>query len=201
MVVAIVFGIGAVVGAVAHRLFNTASKNTAKLQQRLEQVEDELKAYKASVNSHFSKTSDLVSELTQDYVKVYKHLVEGAQKLGDPSTFSNALEQQQGKVLISFADEVIPEAEASSIQSGSEHSDLTEEATKEQSDEAMTPESQAHLSESMKEVAEKMKGAEEVDQTALAGDEHRSEPQLESRPASEIAAETEAAPGQQDRKQ
>jgi len=39
--------------------------------------------------------------LTQDYVKVYKHLAEGAQALGEGRDFANVLEQHQGKVLIS----------------------------------------------------------------------------------------------------
>ncbi len=169
MVVAIVFGIGAIVGAVVHRLFNVSGKKTAKLQQRLEQVEDELKTYKESVNRHFSKTSELVSELTQDYVKVYKHLVEGAKELGDPSEFTNVLEQQQGKMLISFADEVVPPAEdkeqgvdtdAAPITAKKQGTEQPAATKDEESDQATTPASQAHLSESMKKVAEKMKGAE-----------------------------------------
>ena len=170
MVVVIVFGIGAIVGAVVHRLFNSSSKNTAQLKDRLEQVEDELKTYKASVNSHFSKTSDLVSELTQDYVKVYKHLAEGAQKLGDPKEFTSVLEQQQeGKVLISFADEVVPEAEndTDATTTGNEpiapEEVKTEEAVQQESaagGETITPKSQEQLSETIKEVAEKVKGTE-----------------------------------------
>ena len=42
-----------------------------------------METYKASVNTHFNKTSDLVNELTQDYVKVYRHLAEGAQTLSE----------------------------------------------------------------------------------------------------------------------
>lgn len=162
MVVVIVFGIGAVIGAVVYRLFNPSGKNTAKLQERLEQVEEELTTYKASVNSHFSKTSDLVSELTQGYVKVYKHLAEGAQKLGDPKGYTNVLEQQQGKVLISFADEVVPETEDATELTAADDSQSSEAkaAAEDKGDESLTPESQEHLTETIKEAAEKMKGAE-----------------------------------------
>ena len=65
----------------------------------------ELSSYKTSVNSHFDKTSELVNDLTQNYVKVYQHLAEGAQTLGDSRTLTNLLEQHQGKVLISVDDE------------------------------------------------------------------------------------------------
>jgi uncharacterized membrane-anchored protein YhcB (DUF1043 family) len=69
----------------------------------LEKSGAEFEAYKSSVSSHFSKTSELVNDLTQDYVKVYKHLAEGAQILGDPRGGMDLLEQQ-GKVLLSVAD-------------------------------------------------------------------------------------------------
>ena len=59
------------------------------------------KVTKPAFNGHFDKTAELVNELTQDYVKVYKHLAEGAQALGDGRNFTNVLEQHQGKVLIS----------------------------------------------------------------------------------------------------
>lgn len=167
MVVVIVFAIGAVVGAVVHRLFNVSAKNTAKLQQRLEQVEEELNTYKASVSSHFSKTSDLVSELTQDYVKVYKHLAEGAEKLGDPKKFTNVLEQQQGKVLISFADEVSAQEEGGDLVTAGETQPIgSKETGADRGDESLTAESQEHLTETIKEVAEKMKGAESPVQAA-----------------------------------
>jgi hypothetical protein len=65
-----------------------------------------LSSYKASVDSHFDKTSELVNDLTQNYVKVYRHLAEGAQTLGNNRALTNLLEQHQGKVAISVDDEI-----------------------------------------------------------------------------------------------
>ena len=92
---------GGIIGAIAYRNLAPARKEASNLKAELEQARDEMESYKASVNSHFDKTSELVNELTQDYVKVYKHLAEGAQVLGDGREFTHVLEQHQGKVLIS----------------------------------------------------------------------------------------------------
>ena len=92
---------GGIIGAIAYRNLAPARKEASNLKAELDQARDEMESYKASVNSHFDKTSELVNELTQDYVKVYKHLAEGAQVLGDGREFTHVLEQHQGKVLIS----------------------------------------------------------------------------------------------------
>ena len=92
---------GGIIGAIAYRNLAPTRKEASNLKAELDQARDEMESYKASVNSHFDKTSELVNELTQDYVKVYKHLAEGAQVLGDGREFTHVLEQHQGKVLIS----------------------------------------------------------------------------------------------------
>ena len=94
---------GTLIGFLAYRLFNPASVGIDKLKAELEQARADMKDYKANVNTHFNKTSDLVNELTQDYVKVYRHLAEGAQTLSDTREFTQVLEQPQGQVLISVA--------------------------------------------------------------------------------------------------
>ena len=91
---------GGIIGAIAYRNLAPTRKEASNLKAELDQARDEMETYKASVNSHFDKTSELVNELTQDYVKVYKHLAEGAQVLGDGREFTHVLEQHQGKVLI-----------------------------------------------------------------------------------------------------
>lgn len=101
-IIALIAGI--LIGALAYRLFAPSVKAADKVKAELEQSQAELANYKTSVNSHFDKTSELVSDLTQDFVKVYQHLAEGAQSLGDSSTLTNLLEQHQGKVLISVED-------------------------------------------------------------------------------------------------
>jgi len=96
---------GAMIGALAYRLFAPSVKQADKIKSELDTARQELSCYKASVNSHFDKASELVNDLTQNYVKVYRHLAEGAQTLGDSKTLTNLLEQHQGKVLISVDDE------------------------------------------------------------------------------------------------
>lgn len=85
-------------GALSH-----GTRDARQLKSDLEKSKAEFETYKSSVSSHFSKTSELVSDLTQGYVKVYKHLAEGAEVLGDPKGAMDLLEQQ-GKVLIPGAD-------------------------------------------------------------------------------------------------
>ena len=96
---------GGIIGAIFYRNFTPAIKEVDSLKDELAQARQEMDEYKGSVNRHFDKTSELVNELTQDYVKVYKHLAEGAQALGDNRDLNNILEQYQGKTLISVDDE------------------------------------------------------------------------------------------------
>jgi uncharacterized membrane-anchored protein YhcB (DUF1043 family) len=92
---------GAIIGAIAYRNLAPGNKQADDLRAELDASRLELETYKTSVNNHFDKTAELVNELTQDYVKVYRHLAEGAQSLGEGRDFVNVLEQHQGKVLIS----------------------------------------------------------------------------------------------------
>ena len=46
-----------------------------------------------------------MNDLTQDYVKVYQHLAEGVQTLGNSRSFHNLLEQQPGKVVLTVDDD------------------------------------------------------------------------------------------------
>ena len=91
---------GALIGALAYRLLAPAVKQADKIKTELDVTREELNTYKASVDQHFHKTSELVNDLTQNYVKVYQHLAEGAQTLGDSKAFTSLLEQHQGKLSI-----------------------------------------------------------------------------------------------------
>lgn len=103
---------GALIGALAHRLLAPSAKEADRARTERDAARDELKQYKTSVNQHFDKTAELVNDLTQNYVKVYQHLAEGAQTLGDSKTLNNLLEQQPGKVAIAV-DEQAEDAVAS----------------------------------------------------------------------------------------
>lgn len=95
---------GVLIGVLAYRLLAPSVKQADKVKSELDQAREEMSSYKASVNSHFNKTSELVNDLTQNYVRVYQHLAEGAQTLGDSKVLNNLLEQQQGKVLLTVDD-------------------------------------------------------------------------------------------------
>jgi len=132
---------GALLGALLCRRFTPTITDVDELRVKLERSRSEMESYRTSVNGHFSKTSDLVKELTEDYVKVYRHLSEGAQTLSDAPEFTHVLEQQKGKLLISVDDEAsspeIVEAPAEDI---SAQGDQAEDATPEEALEAATPE-------------------------------------------------------------
>ncbi|MDH3387890.1 MAG: YhcB family protein [Gammaproteobacteria bacterium] len=97
---------GALIGVLVYRLFAPSVKEAGKIKTELDDAREELNSYKASVNQHFDKTSELVNDLTQNYVKVYQHLAAGAQILGDSKNFNNLLEQHQGRVSIAVDDEI-----------------------------------------------------------------------------------------------
>lgn len=96
---------GALIGALAYRMLAPSLKEAGKIKTELDDAKEELNGYRASVNQHFGKTAELVNELTQNYVRVYQHLAEGAQTLGDSRTFNNLLEQHQGRVSIAVDEE------------------------------------------------------------------------------------------------
>ncbi len=97
---------GVLLGVVICRRFTPTITDVDELRVKLEHSRLELGRYRESVNSHFNKTSDLVNDLTQDFVKVYRHLSEGSQTLSDAPEFSHVLEQPKDKVLISKDEEV-----------------------------------------------------------------------------------------------
>lgn len=128
---------GAMIGILAYRLLSSSQKEADKIKGELDAARKELSEYKTSVNQHFDKTSELVNDLTQNYVKVYQHLAEGAQTLGDSRTFTNLLEQHQGRVSIAVdektdapvneTDDSIVDAAAASVASAQtvdEHAEL-----------------------------------------------------------------------------
>jgi uncharacterized protein len=125
---AIALACGVFLGALINRLMNPTADDVSQLKTDLERERTEMERYKASVNSHFNKTSDLVKELTQDYVKVYQHLAEGAQALSDSPEFTQVLEQPRGRVLISMQDESTAAPEADTVASASESGDPVDPA-------------------------------------------------------------------------
>ena len=148
---------GGVIGAVLYGALSHGTRDARKLKSDLEKAEEEFDAYKSSVTNHFSKTSELVNDLTQDYVKVYKHLAEGAQILGDPRGAMDLLEQQ-GKVLISVADtsgvdDVSDAASEQPVQSDESGQEQTPEEGTERESGSIDEGSRDYISQTIKEAA------------------------------------------------
>jgi hypothetical protein len=79
--IALFIGIG--IGIFIHSSKYSDDNQTHKLKSEIQSLEQEFEQYKISVSDHFSTTSTLVNELTENYVKVYQHLSEGSQSLAD----------------------------------------------------------------------------------------------------------------------
>ena len=156
-VVALICGV--LIGMLISRISSPSSGDVDALKAELERERTEMARYRASVDEHFNKTSDLVNDLTQDYVKVYRHLAEGAQTLSGVSEFNKVLEQPQGRVLISV-DEPVAEAEAVTTNNaaGASAPETSSESSSEASSE-VTPE-QAPLDEAPKDYVENAPQAE-----------------------------------------
>lgn len=110
---AIALCIGILVGILGYRLIGRSTRETEKMVEELDAAKAELSEYRTNVNQHFHQTSELVNELTQNYVKVYQHLAEGAQSLGDNQGFDRLLEHQEGKVAIAVDESVETPADSS----------------------------------------------------------------------------------------
>ncbi len=76
--VALIFGI--VVGLLVARGSSSARSKEALIEE-LNDVRREFEDYKIDVSSHFSKTADLVNNLTNSYRDVHQHLSNSASQL------------------------------------------------------------------------------------------------------------------------
>jgi len=75
------FAVGLVVGAVVYKQLKSDEARVRLLEEQLEDLQREHDSYKESVNSHFHDTASLLSNLTDSYRDVYRHMAAGAQAL------------------------------------------------------------------------------------------------------------------------
>ncbi len=106
LIVLLGFALGVLTGAVVYRLTRSNSAKANKLEQELIQLQRLHESYKEEVANHFSKTSELVEDLTSDYVKVYKHLASGATNLANIPPSELLINQQQENSLAAIVNEV-----------------------------------------------------------------------------------------------
>ena len=183
---------GAIIGALAYRLLAPSVKQAEKTKSELDMVRKELIGYKTSVNSHFNKASELVNDLTQNYVKVYQHLAEGAQTLGDSRTLSNLLEQHQGKVLISVDDET--NTQETIADGGFVDSAVTQETPVEDVDEHAEPFTGTNNDETDPEISGDDMATTNASKSATRPDQHTevSQPVLDVNKIEEAAGKAES---------
>ncbi len=106
LIVLLGFAFGVLTGAVVYRLTRSNSAKANKLEQELIKLQRLHESYKEEVANHFSKTSELVEDLTSDYVKVYKHLASGATNLANIPPSELLINQQQENSLAAIVNEV-----------------------------------------------------------------------------------------------
>jgi len=101
----IAFMLGTGVGVVVHRMLGSEEVRSRKLETDLDDLQHDFDIYKETVEKHFDKTSELFNNLTEDYVKVYRHLSDGADRLTTAATPSPQLSQHQENKLVEIMDD------------------------------------------------------------------------------------------------
>ncbi len=84
--------VGMIIGGFIGASLSKSAKETKGLRSDLDQAHDELSAYKDQVKQHFSRTSELVNDMTSSYRAVHEHLASSSQKLCDGSVKSLDME-------------------------------------------------------------------------------------------------------------
>jgi uncharacterized membrane-anchored protein YhcB (DUF1043 family) len=78
------FLLGLMIGALGCFLVMNQGRSESAVEKKLRELQEEFTAYRENVNQHFSRTADLVNNLTQSYVKVQKHLEEASVSFAEP---------------------------------------------------------------------------------------------------------------------
>jgi hypothetical protein len=74
--------LGAIISTLVMRN-SSQQQNNRELQEHLQQAEGNLQGYQQEVSDHFTKTAELINNLTQDYKDVHEHLANSALKLSN----------------------------------------------------------------------------------------------------------------------
>ncbi|MEJ2644082.1 MAG: YhcB family protein [Gammaproteobacteria bacterium] len=73
--------IGFAAGLLAFWLLRPGDRRARELETELDKTREDLEHYRADVNRHFERTSQLFGELTENYKTLYTHLAQGAGEL------------------------------------------------------------------------------------------------------------------------
>ncbi len=83
---------GGIIGLIIGRASGSPEQRN-QLQKDLDSTNRELNRYKEQVTDHFSRTAELVNNLTESYRDVHQHLAKSADSLCDGEPLLNRLEQ------------------------------------------------------------------------------------------------------------
>ncbi|MGB1238943.1 MAG: YhcB family protein [Pseudomonadales bacterium] len=75
-----------IIGGVIGYLMAKSSSEGDSQERRVQELQDEIKEYKASVASHFQQTASMINEMNESYKGVIHHLASGSQDLCDAGT-------------------------------------------------------------------------------------------------------------------
>ena len=87
IVAGIALVIGLIGGALLHKLFQSETMKSRRLESQIDQLQLQHTHYQAEVSRHFSKTAELLGRLNGNYRDIFNHLAQGAEQLGHESEF------------------------------------------------------------------------------------------------------------------
>jgi len=94
-----IVALGLMVGIVIGSLIVYAIMKPKPGQKTVSQVQAELDDYKSQVSQHFSTTSELFRQMTENYRSLYQHMATGATSLCDADTVTPELELAAAEML------------------------------------------------------------------------------------------------------
>ena len=77
----VIFAIGLALGFMLTKYTSTSVRETQALKQKLEDMKTEHRNYQENVNVHFTKTTDLIHKMNQNYKEIQAHIMQGAELL------------------------------------------------------------------------------------------------------------------------
>jgi len=118
--------LGVVCGLLFGRATNAPYQEAQELKDSLKTAQYELETYKSEVSQHFTKTAELVNEMTDNYRNVHSHLAAGAQTL---TAGALQLESMNEKEALEAQAEVVSEAEPEIKEEAAAAEEATDTAT------------------------------------------------------------------------
>ena len=101
--------LGLVVGAAFASRLGGGPARVRELEKQLQHLRESDREYRESVSEHFSTTAELVTQMTESYKDVYRHLATGAQSLCSAEVASRLLPTHSDSVFegsLSAAEEI-----------------------------------------------------------------------------------------------